>query len=304
MSDQEITTIDQLAAQLEQGDENAQPETDAQSDDHQAAGEPEETSDEAVESEGEQPGDPESLDDKVVSWNTASGDKFEVPVAELKLGYMRDQDYRQKTQNFAVEREQAVKQVQEQFRNVQTYAQQYGQLHSIEQQIAAYEQAIPTMDKYNDPVSYFDAVTTLQTMKEQRNGLANHVQQLVGQSQAQQQQNMVSQKQQLIAAVKSLPGFSDELVQNLHNTAGAHGYSQADLTNMTDPRFVGLLHDAMQFRALQAKRPEAMNRVKGAPIKQTKQAASAPDSTIQKQVKQFSAKKDLRSFAALLEHTL
>lgn len=307
MSDQHEapTTLDQFAAQLEQADDNAEPETEAQNEGEQEAGESEvETTDEAVESEGEQPGEPESLDDKVVKWSTASGDEFEVPVAELKQGYMRHQDYTQKQQNFAVEREQAVKQVNEQFQTVQTFAQEYGQLHSIEQQIAAYEQAIPTMDKYSDPVSYFDAVTTLQTLKENRNGLANHVQSLIGQSKAQQEQDHATKKQGVIAAVKALPGFSNELVQQLNTTAGVHGYTQDDLTAMTDPRFVGLLHDAMQFRALQAKRPEAMQKVKGAPVKQTRQAAIAPDSTIQKQIRQFAGKKDMKSFAALYENTL
>jgi len=307
MSDQHEapTTLDQFAAQLEQADDNAEPETEAQNEGEQEAGESEvETNDEPVESEGEQPGEPESLDDKVVKWSTASGDEFEVPVAELKQGYMRHQDYTQKQQNFAVEREQAVKQVNEQFQTVQTFAQEYGQLHSIEQQIAAYEQAIPTMDKYSDPVSYFDAVTTLQTLKENRNGLANHVQGLVQQTKAQQEQSLAAGRQRVIDAVKSLPNFSMELVQKLNETALALGYTKEHLEKTTDSLLPALLHEVMQFRALQAKRPEAMQKVKGAPVKQTRQAAIAPDSTIQKQIRQFAGKKDMKSFAALYENTL
>lgn len=51
----------------------------------------------------------ELLDDKVVSWEIVFGDKFEVFVVELKNGYMCEQDYCYKMQNFVVECEQVMK---------------------------------------------------------------------------------------------------------------------------------------------------------------------------------------------------
>lgn len=313
MSDQAITNIDQLAAALEAEEpqtevENAQPETEAQSDDQQEAVEVEGEQAESVEGdEGDQP-ETASLDDTVVAWETASGDKFEVPVAELKSGYMRDQDYRQKTQNLAQEREQAATQIQQRFQTVQTYAEDFGALYAINAQIAALEQAIPTMDKHSDPIGYFDAVTQVHQLKDHRAGIATRVQQADQQRTEQQQAELADAQQKMMSDLqngpKAIPGFGVELIKKLDAAGLEYGYAPKDMQVLTDPRFVRILHDAMQFKALQAKAPAAVNKVKAAPIKPTKQASTAVSSGIEQQVKSFARKKDLNSFAALLQHTL
>jgi hypothetical protein len=315
MPPDQITSIDQLAAAIEAAEqpeqdaqpgqeaEHAQPETEAQNDDQQGAGEGEEEQQQPVEGEGEQPAT-ESLDDKVVSWETGSGEKFEVPVAELKQGYMRDQDYRHKTQNLAQERDEAVKQVHQQFQSVQTYAQELGTLHAINAQIAAFEQAIPTMDKRDDPISYFDAVTQLQQLKDHRGGVATRLQQVEQQRAAEQQQMLAQAQQKMFEEIQSLPGFGKELLGKLDNAATGYGYKPDEIRAVSDPRFVRMLHDAMQYQALQAKAPATVQKVKAAPIKPTKQASTAVSSGIEQQVKQFAKKKDLASFAALYQHTL
>ena len=310
MSDQAITSIDQLAQALAAEDEPqdapaAQPEAEAAEGDpvepaEEVEGEPEAP----VEGEGEEPAT-ESLDDKVVSWETASGDKFEVPVAELKNGYMREQDYRHKTQNLAAEREQATKAVQEQFETVQTHAQDFGTFYAIEAQIAALEQAIPTMDKHSDPIAYFDAVTQVQQLKEHRSGLATRIQSFQQQRAAEQQQRIAEGQQKMVQELSTtLPNFGPELVNKLNTTGQEYGFKPEELTVITDPRFVRILHDAMQFKALQAKKPEVVNKVKAAPVKPTKQAASAPASVIENRIKQHSKQRSVGSFAALLEQTM
>lgn len=305
-----ITTIDQLAAQLEavdtpqEDDDNAQPAEEAQNDVPQEGDEPEVEQAEPVEGEGDQPVT-ESLDDKVVAWETASGEKFEVPVAELKNGYMRDQDYRHKTQQFAQEREQAAKQVQEQFQTVEAYAQDYGALYALNTQVQSLEQLIPTIDKQSDLAGYLEAVAQYQMLKDQRNGVAQRLQQVQQQRGAQMQQHIAAAKQQMAEALqKDIPNFSPALVSKLDSTAGQYGYTSQDLQQVTDPRFVKVLHDAMQFRELQAKKQETVNKVKAAPVKPSKQASTAAPTGIEKQVKQFNGRKDLKSFAALLQHTI
>lgn len=312
MSDQAITNIDDFATALAAAEE-PQDAPAAQPDEPEAAeGEPAEPAEEVegepeepVEGEGDQPDEPESLDDKVVTWETASGDKFEVPVAELKNGYMREQDYRHKTQNLATEREQATKAIQEQFETVQTHAQDFGTYYAIEAQIAALEQAIPTMDKHSDPVAYFDAVTQVQQLKEHRNGIATRIQSLQQQRTAEQQQRIAEGQQKMVQELSTtLPNFGPELVQKLNKTGQDYGFKPDELTVVTDPRFVRILHDAMQFKALQEKTPATVNKVKAAPVRPTKQAASAPASVIEQRVKQFSKAKSLENFAALYEQTL
>jgi hypothetical protein len=309
MSDQAITSIDQLAQALAaepQDEPAAQPEAEA------AEGEPVEPAEEVegepeapVEGEGEEPEEPESLDDKVVSWETASGDKFEVPVAELKNGYMREQDYRHKTQNLAAEREQATKQVQEQFETVQAHAQDFGTLYAIEAQIKALEEAVANTDVNSDPMSVYNAKFQIQELKEHRNGLATRIQGLQQQRAAEQQQRIAEGQQKMIQELSTaLPNFGPELVQKLNATAQELGYTQQELAQMTDTRFVKMVNEIHEYRALKAKTPATVNKVKAAPIKPTKQAASAPASAIEQRVKQFSKTKSLANFAALYEQTL
>lgn len=304
-----ITSIDQLAAALaaedtEQDVENAQPESEAQSDDQQEQPELEENQEQPVEGEGDQPAT-ESLDDKVVSWETASGDKFEVPVAELKAGYMREQDYRHKTQNFALERDQAAQQVQQQYQAAQAYARELGAMHVTNAQIAALEQAIPTMDKDSDPISYFDAVTQLQQLRENRNALGTHLQQAEQQRQAEMQAAHAQAQQRMAAELQTtLPGFGKEMLGKLDAAGQSYGFTTQELGMVTDPRVVRMLHDAMQYQALKAKAPATVNKVKTAPIKPAKQASTAVQTGVEQQIKQFSKNKSLGNFAALLAKTM
>jgi hypothetical protein len=66
---------------------------------------------------------------------------------------------------------------------------------------------------------------------------------------------------------------------------------------------IKVLHAAMQFEAMQAKKPAVLEKVKAAPQKPAKQTASKPASGIEKDIKQFQSKKDLNSFARLLAHS-
>lgn len=307
-----ITSIDQFAAALEaadtpeqQDDENAQPDPEAQSDEPDAPAEQEEEQAEPVEGEGDQPAAPESLDDKVVSWETASGEKFELPVAELKLGYMRQQHFTHETQNFAREKEQTVQHIQQQFQAAQTYAQDLGVLHATSSQIAALEQSIQTMDKHGDPITYMEARDHLEMLKESRAGVTARVQQLDQQRQAEQQAQLQQAQQRMVADLQTqIPGFGPDLVGKLNSTAQEYGYTGDELKAIADPRFVCLVHDAMQLKALQAKAPGAVNKVKATPVKPVKQSTTAAPTGVEQQVKQFSKNKSLDNFAKLLQHTI
>ncbi|WP_208281721.1 hypothetical protein [Massilia oculi] len=307
-----ITSIDQLAAALEADDsqdhqdpDNAQPNAEAQNDDTEGQPEQEGDQQQPVEGEGDQPAAPESLDDTVVSWETASGEKFEVPVAEMKLGYMREQDYRHKTQTFAQEREQTVQHIQQQYQVAETFAADLGHLHAVNAQIAALEQAIPTIDRNSDPAGYVDVVTHLQALREQRGGIAGRVQQAQEQQQAQQQQQFQQAQQRMLSDLQtSIPGFNQELLGKLSTTARDYGFTDQELGRITDPRFVRLVHDAMQHKTLQAKAPGAVNKVKAAPVKPAKQTSTATTTGVEINLKKFAKNKSLDNFAALLQHTL
>ncbi|MCT9125406.1 hypothetical protein [Cupriavidus gilardii] len=287
--------------------EHAQPEeVEAQNDDQPEQEQEEAEADESTdpdEPESDQP-EAESLDDKVVTWETASGEKFEVPVAELKQGYMRNQDYTHKTQQLAKEREIVQQEVQQQFQRAEEFAQELGALHAQNSYIQQLEAALGQIDRNTDPVTYNTVANDLILARQQRSDLAGRIAQVQQQrTYAQQQAMLEAQKQavaELSAGPNAIPGFGKELVHKLNQTGRDYGFSDQELAMTTDPRYLRVLHDAMQWREAQAKKPEVVKKVKQAPPKPAKQTASRPASDIEKTVKQFKSKPTLDGLAALL----
>lgn len=312
MEDQ-ITTLEQFAEALATEDapegaesqevDNAQPEEEAQNDDQPGEADGEESQEEAE--EGEQPETPDSSDDTVISWETASGEKFEVPVAELKDGYMRSQDYTHKTQQLARDREVARQHAEQQLGYVQEFAKDYGALFSADQQIEQLGQHIATIDRYADPVSYNTAVNDLMLLRDHRSQIAGRISQFQ-QFKAQETQQALSEAQRKAAEELSGPngikGFGRELVQKWNKTGRDYGFSDQELNGITDPRMLRVLNDAMQYRDLQAKKPGAVAKVNAAPVKPPKQIASKPASNYERDLKAHKAKPTVDSLARLLAH--
>jgi len=59
---------------------------------------------------------------------------------------------------------------------------------------------------------------------------------------------------------QQIPGFDKSMQDQLAQHGEARGYTQAELSRISDPRFVVLLHDAMQWRNLQASAPVVRNK--------------------------------------------
>lgn len=64
---------------------------------------------------------------------------------------------------------------------------------------------------------------------------------------------------------KALPDFTPQMAQAIRENTKAYGFTDAELENVTDHRLVLALRDAMAWRQLQAKKPEAMKKVAEAP---------------------------------------
>jgi hypothetical protein len=312
--EEQITTQDAFAQALaasygedqpeaeEQIEDNGQPETDPQSDDQ-----PEHVEDEAEQEpteEGEQPEDPASLDDKVVTWETAAGEKFEVPVMELKQGYMRDQDYRHKTQSLAKDRETFQQDIEQQHGFVQKYAEDFGKLYSLEGQVKQYEAALQGFDRHNDPVTYNTLVNDLLMLQRERDGVAGRIQQYQ-QFRGNEERKATAEAQKVafqeLTGPNGIPGFNRDVVQKMSSAAKEYGLSDEDMYGLTDPRALRILHDAMRFREIQAKKPEAVKQVKAAPAK-AKPTTSNPPSNVERDMKALKGAPTKENFARMLAH--
>lgn len=308
----EITTLEQFASAMAGADEsgqdeggegleNGQPEEEPQSEEQPGEANEEESQEETE--EAEQPEVPESADDTVISWETASGEKFEVPVAELKQGYMRTQDYTQKTQQLATDRDTAQKHIEQQLGHIQAYAKDHGELYSTHQQIQQLESAIGQINQEMDPVAYSTAVSNLMLLRQHAGQVAGRIQQYAAHKAHESQEAVKTAQKKAIEELSGpngIPGFGKELVQKWNKTGREYGFSDEELAATTDPRLLRVLNDAMRFRELEAKKPAAVSKVKTAPVKPAKQTTAAPASNIERDTKAFSANPSVENYARLL----
>lgn len=296
--------LQQLADQMNEADE---PETETgedqpnvESEDDEADTETQETETDEGE-EGEQPAE-ESLDDSaVVKWKTAAGEDFEAPLSELKAGYMRQQDYTHKAQALANDRRAAQEQLAQQFQQVQQYAAQYGQITMYDNHIQQLEAQMRAMSPQDDPTTYNAVSNQLLMAQRQRDGLAAQLAQFQQHRTAEQQQAFVAAQQQAMAELTTgphaLPNFGPELIKRMNDAGKAYGLTEQELGQIVEPRHIRILHDAMKYRELQAKKPAAVKKAQAA--KPARQTRSAPSSSVQKAAKSFAAKPSIEAMAAM-----
>lgn len=124
------------------------------------------------------------------------------------------------------------------------------------------------------------------------------------QAEAQRQQHLSQHQQSLVEAgqrelTKRIPKWSGEVAKGVSETAVSYGFSQEELSKILDPRIVHAMHDAMQWRKLQADKPAAMQKVAQAP-KVLKPGASPVKQTNQKAFEALRKHGRLDDFAKLL----
>ncbi|MEJ7932574.1 hypothetical protein WG922_21570 [Ramlibacter sp. AN1015] len=268
---------------------------------------PEQDAEQQEEAADEQDGQPEGpTDDAVIKWETANGEAFEVPVSELKNGYMRDSDYRQKTQTLAEERKAAAQQLQQQYQDIQAFAPELGALENLRAQVQQYQQLDWHAIRAQDPQRHSELFADYMLLKDQYGEAEKRV--------AVKRQTLEQMRQQSFAqatreAVEHLrrviPNFGDATLKQLGEQGVKEGYTQGELANVADKRHFTVLWKAAQWDALQAKKPEVHNKVKALPPK-AKPATSAPRPSKQEQVIKAAQSRrtfSTNEFAALLAAT-
>lgn len=308
MDEDQITSIDDLAASLDADEGQAHDAPNA--DDQQGANDQGEGTHEAdLPAEGDEAATEDAgqaqapADDVVVKWATANGETIEAPLAELKSGYLRQQDYTQKTQQLADERKQASEAVAQQFQQAQQLTREQAKLMTMHEQLSEFQKADWSSMYAQDP----QEAGRLQAIYQQRQ---HEAQQLAQSIHAKSQQFETQRAQQLQestakayeALQRDIPGFGKAHIEAARETALAHGFTDGELSGITDPRTFKVLHEAAQWRALQAKKPAIQNRVQATPPKASKPGvASTPTSKAETAWKQMQARGDVNSLAAFIQ---
>lgn len=240
-----------------------------------------------------------------------NGEKVQVSKDEAKNGYLRQQDYTQKAQRLAQERQEWNQHVARQAAEVQQFAQELGQLQSIDAALAEYGQVDWDALRESDPVAYgihmADYNRTQARRGEVERGIVQKQQQLTAAQQQAQRQAVAQQTAEAQAHLSALiPGFGKEHIGEMKAFGQKTGFSDAELAGLTDKRMLEVLWKASQFDKQKATTQQAIKKVSALPTKAAKPApASKPAAqlNLEKQTRRLQQTGSVKDLAAALAMT-
>lgn len=275
MPDESLST-DDFAAQL--AGASATPEQPAQQDSGaEAAAAPGEA---ALEADpwllAEQPDAPDSeeaaqeepaADDTIIKWTTAAGETYEVPQAELKNGYMRQEAFTRETQRLADQQRQAQAQFQTQVQTLHALSSDIGRINALQSQIQQFQGVDFNALRAADPLQAAQLQTQFLALRQELNDAQNQASQksqALSSHQQQQFEQAVSATEQHLT--KKVPNISrDEVVQTFSRLRSM-GASDVELNQMRAmPWLVEAAVYANRWMDLQAKKPGVQNKVQKLP---------------------------------------
>lgn len=227
--------------------------------------------------------DPETTEEQPEEGDDAEevefeGKAYKVP-KELKDALLRQSDYTKKTQEVAEQRRALEEKAQlfevQQRLMAQTFDKQV-ELRELQNRLSQFEKLDWQSLVDTDPVQ----ATKLNLAYQQLQQEAARKTQELHQAQANAEQLTAAQRQQMLVEAQKelkqrLPSFTAETAEKIKTAARQYGLSDQELNQVIDPRYVHILHDAMQWQALQQAKPKAMQKVAEAP-KVVKPAAAQP----------------------------
>jgi hypothetical protein len=307
----EELTIESLAQEIAAVDQPEQPQvedsepTEAS---EQQEGEPQGGEVEAeLAAEDEQPAT-DSPEDRIIEWQTASGEAHKVTERELKDGYLRQQDYTIKTQQAAEYVRQSQAEVQQQAAVVQTLAKEVGTLHSLDAQISQFDGLDWNALRANDPSQADSLRIRLMELKEQRRDAVSNLQEADANLRRQAAQAFQQQTSLALQRLqKTIPGFTDQTLTDLSKKCQQAGYGKQFLSQLADGLLMEDLWKARQWDDLQAKKPMVQNKVKSLPpvTGRVTSRSPAPSSKTDAVVKALQSTRNfsVSDFAGLLKAT-
>lgn len=250
-----------------------------------------------------------------LKWDGQEVEKDEDEVISLaQQGY----DYTQKTQRLADERRaieekaQAIKAqesaFQEQVALQQAMVKEIAKVVSIDEQLANFNGVDWNQLTDADPVQAQKLLAQFTQLNNQKQRLVQELnqrqQQIAHQHQAQREEMLRRGEEQL---QRDIPGWNDKMVSEIRETVKAYGFTDQEISQVTDPRLVRMMHEATQYRKLQQAKPQIENKVAGkAPVVKpgSKDANAANKAEIRQIREKLTKRGRLEDAAALIEKTL
>ena len=195
-----------------------------------------------------------------------SGQELEVTLDELKAGYSRDSDYRQKTHSLGLEKRDLEAQKTSLRQSYDTRLSELNDLIATADATVRQQQGSEDLQKLydEDPT----AAARLDYQLRQQNRQLEEVRSKAKEAQ-QNQYNEFLATQRELAATKipefADPNKADTFKVNMRNSLRNYGFNDQEIGQLADHRFLMVAKDAMSYQNLKDKKPIVQKKVANAP---------------------------------------
>jgi len=195
-----------------------------------------------------------------------NGQEIEVSLDELKAGYSRDSDYRQKTHNLGIEKRDLEGQKESLRQTYDTRLSELNELIATADATVRQEQGSEDLQKLweEDPT----AAARLDYQMRQRNRQLDDVRNKAREAQTKQYEDFLGTQREL--AAQKIPEYNDpnkadQFKINMRNSLRGYGFNDQEIGQLADHRFLMVARDAMSYKNLKDKKPIVQKKVANAP---------------------------------------
>ena len=195
-----------------------------------------------------------------------NGQEIEVSLDELKAGYSRDSDYRQKTHSLSMEKRDLEAQKNSLRQSYDAKLSELNELIATADATVRQRQGSADLQKLyeEDPTQ----AAKLDYQLRQQQMQLDSVKAKAREAQAKQYNDFLETQREL-AATKipeySDPSKADQFRINMRNSLRGYGFSDDEIGTLADHRFLMVAKDAMSYQSLKDKRPIVQKKVANAP---------------------------------------
>jgi hypothetical protein len=221
-----------------------------------------EVSEQDVSQDEEQIDTQEKLEDSPSYTVKVNGQELDVTLDELRNGYSRDADYRQKTEELSNQRKNFQSESEKQRLDYSQKLNKVNELMSAAQQeLNAEKNSVDLEQMYeDDPTEAMRIEHRLRRKQEKLNSA-------IAQTQAEQKTQFDGflQEQKKLLETK-MPEFTDpvkasSLKATMKSTLNNYGFNDQEVAQVYDHRIVMLVNDAMKYRSLQNSKPNIAKKI-------------------------------------------
>ena len=195
-----------------------------------------------------------------------NGQEIEVSLDELKAGYSRDSDYRQKTHNLGIEKRELDGQRESLRQTYETRLSELNELIATADATVRQEQGSQDIQKLweEDPTT----AARLDYQMREKNRQLDDVRTKAREAQTKQYEDFLSTQREL--AAQKIPEYSDpnkadQFKINMRNSLRGYGFNDQEIGQLADHRFLMVAKDAMSYKSLKDKKPIVQKKVANAP---------------------------------------